>query len=106
MPAVIAPDGDRDAMPVVVKEALAAEVPVVASDAVGLPELIEAGWGRLVAPGDALALAAAIEELLSLPAERRAEMGAAGRAHVIARCDQRAEAAKLGVLLERAIMPR
>src|SRR5207247_188578 len=36
MPCVVAEDGDRDSMPVVVKEALAMEVPVVASDEVGL----------------------------------------------------------------------
>ena len=37
MPCVVAADGDRDTMPVAVKEALALEVPVVASDEVGLP---------------------------------------------------------------------
>lgn len=34
---VVAADGDRDAMHMAVKEALAMEVPVVASDEVGLP---------------------------------------------------------------------
>jgi colanic acid/amylovoran biosynthesis glycosyltransferase len=65
-----------------VLEALALEVPVVASDEVGLPEVVRPGWGRLVPPGDADALAAALAELLSLPPETRAEMGAAGRAFV------------------------
>src|SRR5207248_4447076 len=82
MPSVVAADGDRDSMPVVVKEALAMEVPVVATDEVGLPELVREEWGRLVPPRDAAALAAAIEDLLALPAERRAEMGRAGRVHV------------------------
>ncbi len=45
---MIAADGDRDTMPVVVKETLAMEVPVVASDEVGLPELVRDGWGRLL----------------------------------------------------------
>jgi glycosyltransferase involved in cell wall biosynthesis len=99
MPAVIAANGDRDAMPVVVKEALAMEVPVVASDAVGLPEIVRPEWGRLVPPGEAEALAAAIDELLALPAETRAGMGRAGRAHVLAHCDVRAEAAKLAALI-------
>ncbi|MBA2506968.1 MAG: glycosyltransferase, partial [Thermoleophilaceae bacterium] len=39
MPCVVAADGDRDSMPVVVKEALAMEVPVVATDEVALPEV-------------------------------------------------------------------
>src|SRR5207248_7896479 len=81
-PCVIAADGDRDSMPVVVKEALAMELPVVASDEVGLPEIVKDGWGRLVPPGDAEALAEAIDQLLSLPSRQRAEMGREGRAWV------------------------
>ena len=100
MPCVVAPDGDRDSMPVVVKEALAMEVPVVASDEVGLPELVRDGWGRLAPPGDAEGLATAIEELLALPAERRAQMGAAGRAFVREHCDGSREAAKLLELID------
>ncbi len=83
MPSVVAADGNRDSMPVVVKEALAMEVPVVASDEAGLPEAVREEWGRLVAPGDPEALAAAIEELLALPVARRAEMGASGRKWVL-----------------------
>src|SRR5205807_8484547 len=48
MPSVIAPDGDRDSVPVVVKEALALEIPVVASDEGGLQELLEPASGRRV----------------------------------------------------------
>mgnify|MGYP001075123458 CR=1 FL=1 len=99
MPCVVAADGDRDAMPVVVKEALAMEIPVVASAEVGLPELVEPEWGRLVAPGDPRALADAIAELLALPPETRAAMGAAGREHVLAYCDVGKEAAKLAGLI-------
>ncbi len=82
-------------MPVVVKEALAMEVPVVASDEVGLPEVVRPEWGRLVPPGDAAALAIAIDELLALPAAERAAMGRAGRAHVAEHCDAAREAARL-----------
>ena len=102
VPCVVAADGDRDTMPVVAKEALAMEVPVVASDEVGLPEVVAPGWGRLVPPGDAGALAAALGELLELPPERRAELGRAGREHVIATCDVRAGAERLAHLIEAA----
>jgi glycosyltransferase involved in cell wall biosynthesis len=98
-PSVVAADGDRDTMPVVVKEALAMEVPVVASDEVGLPEVVKPGWGRLVPPGDAAALAAAIEELLALPAERREEMGRAGRAFVTEHCSLRRETERLAEMI-------
>ena len=98
-PCVVAADGDRDAMPVVVKEALAMEVPVVASDEVGLPEVVHDGWGRLVEPGDPAALAAGIDAVLSLPAEARAAMGRAGREHVLAHANVRTEAARLSDLI-------
>jgi glycosyltransferase involved in cell wall biosynthesis len=99
MPCVVAHDGDRDSMPVVVKEALAMEVPVVASDEVGLPELIRPAFGRLVAPGDARALAQALAEILSLSPAERAAMGAAGRRHVIAHANLRIETERLSALL-------
>ena len=102
MPSVIAADGDRDSMPVVVKEALAMEVPVVASDEVGLPEVVRLEWGRLVPPGDPAALAEAIAELLALPAAERAAMGRAGREFVLDHCNVDREAAKLAALIEAA----
>jgi len=102
MPAVVAPDGDRDSMPVVVKEALAMGVPVVASDEVGLPEVVREDWGRLVPPGDAEALAAEIRELLELPPEVRAEMGEAGREFVLREFGLADQTRKLVDLIERA----
>lgn len=102
MPCVVAADGDRDTMPVSVKEALALEVPVVASDEVGLPEVVRDGWGRLAPPGDAAALADALDELLSLPAAERAAMGAAGREFVLRECSVEGEAAQLVALIEAA----
>src|SRR5439155_8657888 len=82
MPCVVASDGDRDTMPVVVKEALAMQVPVVASDEVGLPEIVDASCGRLVPAGDATALASALGEVLGLSPEERAALGRAGRQRV------------------------
>jgi len=102
MPCVVAPDGDRDSMPVVVKEALAMEVPVVASDEVGLPEVVHPGWGRLHPPGDVRALAGALEELLALEPGARAAMGRAGRAFVSEHCHVDREAAKLAELIRGA----
>jgi len=61
-------------------EAMGCEVAVVASDAGGLPEVVEDGVTGLVVPrGDSTALAQAIGSLLADP-ERRRAMGQAGRA--------------------------
>jgi colanic acid/amylovoran biosynthesis glycosyltransferase len=102
MPCVIAPDGDRDSMPVVVKEALAMEVPVVASDEVGLPELVRSEFGRLVPPGDSAALARAIALLVGLDPAERAAMGRAGREFVLGFADVMEQTARLARLIEAA----
>jgi glycosyltransferase involved in cell wall biosynthesis len=99
MPCVVAADGDRDSMPVVVKEAMAMELMVVASDEVGLPECVREPWGRLVTPGDPVALRTAIEELLALSPDERAAAGAAGRAWVLEHADVHGETARLADLI-------
>jgi glycosyltransferase involved in cell wall biosynthesis len=61
-PSVIASDGDRDGIPNVVLEAMSQGVPVVSTAVSGIPEVVrpgETGW--LAPPGDAEALADAIE---------------------------------------------
>jgi glycosyltransferase involved in cell wall biosynthesis len=64
-------------------EAMGCEVAVVASDAGGLPEVVEDGVTGLVVPrGDSAALARAIGSLLSDPV-RREQMGQAGRARAL-----------------------
>jgi glycosyltransferase involved in cell wall biosynthesis len=68
----------------VVSEAMAAGVAVVGSAVDGIAEQLDGGVGVLVAPGDAAALAAALEALIADPA-RRAELGAAGHARVLER---------------------
>jgi colanic acid/amylovoran biosynthesis glycosyltransferase len=103
MPSVVASDGDRDSMPVAVKEAMAMELMVVGTDVFGLPEMIDESRGRLVPPGDPAALAIAIRELLDLPVERRAEMGAAGRAWVQRHANIATEAERLAALIGAAV---
>ena len=64
-------------------EAMGCEVPVVATDAGGLPEVVEHGVTGLVVPrGDSGALAKAIGSLLDDP-DRRREMGQAGLARAL-----------------------
>jgi glycosyltransferase involved in cell wall biosynthesis len=102
IPAVPASDGDRDVLPLIAGEALAMEVPVVASDFVGLPEVVQRPWGRLVPPGDSSALAGALAEILDLDLPSRAAAGSAGRQFVMRTRDQRAEARRLVELIAEA----
>jgi glycosyltransferase involved in cell wall biosynthesis len=70
-----------DAFPTALIEAMAASVPIVATDVGGIPEIVVAGQtGQLVgAPPDAAGLADALEPLLADP-DLRARMGREGRA--------------------------
>lgn len=102
LPCKIAADGDRDSMPVVVKEAMAAGLPVVSTSAVGVPEMVTDGVsGILVPPSDPPALARALDSLLADAGRRRA-MGRAGRRLVAERFDLRDQAVAVAV----AIGPR
>jgi len=103
IPCVIAPDGDRDSMPVIAKEALAMEVPVVASDAAGLPEVVREPWGRTVPAGDHVALADALREVLTLDPAALAENAAAGRRFVAENFTVEGETRKLIALIDAAV---
>jgi glycosyltransferase involved in cell wall biosynthesis len=64
----ITDDGDRDGIPNVIAEAIAAGVPVVSTDVSGIPELVRhERTGLLVPPNDSTALATAIARLIASP---------------------------------------
>jgi len=88
-----------EGVPVVLMEAMAARLPVIASRVGGTAELVEDGVsGHLIAPGDAGALHNAILAVMTGP--DRAAMGQAGRARVAAEFDINAEAARLARLFQ------
>jgi glycosyltransferase involved in cell wall biosynthesis len=92
-----------EGVPVVLMEAMASRVPVVATRVAGVGELVRDGEsGFTVPPGDPVALAAAIDALLADPA-LCARMGEAGRAHVAAEYDVRRESAWLLEILRAAM---
>ena len=101
MPSRITPFGDRDGIPNVVLEALLYEVPVVATDISGLPEVIrapETGW--LVPVEDPEALARAVREACLDPAEAR-RRALAGKELVAAEFDSLKNYGRLKGLFEQ-----
>jgi colanic acid/amylovoran biosynthesis glycosyltransferase len=90
-----------EGVPVVLMEAMAAGVPVVASRISGIPELVDDGvTGVLVPPGRPDRLAGAVRALAADPAGRE-RLAAAGRERIEAEFEVRASARILHGLLER-----
>lgn len=88
-----------EGVPVMLMEAMAAGLPVIATTIAGTGELVADGVsGRLVPPGDVEGLAAAIAALAADPDGRR-RMGEAGRKTIRAEFDVRTEARRLLALL-------
>ncbi|GHD10088.1 glycosyltransferase family 4 protein [Zhihengliuella salsuginis] len=80
-------DSESYFSPLKIYEYLAAGLPVVGSRVGQVPSIVDDGaTGRLVAPSDPQALAAAIDALAADPAAREA-LGAAGRARAVAAHD-------------------
>lgn len=97
--AVVLPSLDLDhdlheGIPVALMEAMSYAVPVVSTRTGAIPELVASGSGLLVPPGDAPALAAAIESLLRDPDEA-ARLGRHGRLRVLEAFDQAVIAQRL-----------
>ncbi|WP_069306917.1 glycosyltransferase family 4 protein [Methylobrevis pamukkalensis] len=99
-PFKVAADGSRDTGPIVVKEAMAMGLPVVASRFMGLKETVTDETGFMYEPGDIEQLAAAIRRLVDLPTAQRRAMGEAGRQRVIAHFTLDAQAEALSDLIE------
>jgi colanic acid/amylovoran biosynthesis glycosyltransferase len=105
MPACIR-NQDADGIPTVLIEAMAMEIPVVATRVSGIPELVVDGeTGLLVAPDDAAALAAALARLLQ-DRDLARRLARAGRARVLAHYRSDDSARQLLRLFTAAIAAR
>lgn len=103
----LAPDGDQEGTPVVVLEAMASGLPVVATRHAGIPEVVQHGVTGWLAPEhDVDLLAEGVIHLLDDP-ERAGLMGAAGRVAITARLQLKDTLSRLQkVLMEAAVQGR
>lgn len=77
-----------EGMPMVLLEASASELPMVATDVGGNGEVVEDGVsGYLARPADASDLSKTMQKMMSLSKDAREEMGKKGRAFVLAKYD-------------------
>jgi colanic acid/amylovoran biosynthesis glycosyltransferase len=105
LPSVITGYGKMEGIPVALMEALASELPVVATAISGIPELVEDGVTGLTVPQrDPRALASAIERVLADP-EAAARMARSGRERVEREFSLERNTARLAELLVPAAHP-
>lgn len=101
LPCFVGEDGNRDAMPLVLAEAMAKEIPVISTPVSGIPELVRDSAGCLVSPRDPEQLATMIEWIYNQGDEGRREMGQRGRLIVESEFSLRVEVTKLLGLIEQ-----
>lgn len=104
-PCVLGADGNRDGLPTVLLEAMAAGTPVVSTPVTGIPEAVRDGeTGLLVPERDVPALAAALDRVLTDPA-LAGRLADGARALVEAQFDVERTSAALLDLLRSAAAP-
>jgi glycosyltransferase involved in cell wall biosynthesis len=102
LPCRVSGDGDRDALPTVLLEAMACGLPCLSTPVGGVAEIVRhRRTGLLVPRENPWALAAAIEELAASPSLRR-RLGEAGRRRAARHFDRRRNVARLHGWLEAA----
>jgi glycosyltransferase involved in cell wall biosynthesis len=100
LPCVVASDGDRDGIPVVLMEAMACEIPVITTPVTGIPDLVQhEQTGLLVAERDVDELTAALERLIADPGLRN-RLGRQGRQIILDRFDIRKNVVQLAEIFK------
>ena len=96
---------DAEGIPVSLMEAMSYEIPVIATNVGGNPELLSGGCGMMVPPRNPDALADAIAQVLGDP-RLAASLASAGRARVEAEFDVVGNTAALAALFAESVPAR
>ena len=105
-PCVTGADGNRDALPTVLLEAIASGVPCISTRVSGIPEILDEGAaGLLVDEHDPEGLAAALEQTLA-DSDLRAKLARAGRSRAEELFDLRRNVAKLSGVFANGTGPK
>jgi glycosyltransferase involved in cell wall biosynthesis len=101
LPCVLAPDGERDGIPIFLCEAMALGVPPVTTSVSGIPELVRDGdTGFVALPGDVPTLAAALARALG-PRDAARAVADRARGEARARHDIARQCRELAAEIER-----
>ncbi len=101
LPCVVAGDGDRDGIPVVLMEAMACEIPVVTTPVTGIPDLVQhEQTGLLVAERNADELTLALKKLIANE-DLRKQLGRQGRQTILGKFEIRKNAAKMAEIFKQ-----
>ena len=100
LPCIVAENGDQDATPTAIMEAMAMQVPVISTTVAGIPEIISDACGFVIPEKDTVSLTAAIKRVAQMSDSERKTMGEAGRKFVAENCNIRIQADKLVDLFE------
>ena len=102
-PSIITPSGKMEGIPVALMEAMAAELPALATAISGVPELVRPDeTGYLVPPEDVPALANALAHIYHHP-EEAAQLAKNGRALVLSEFELRTNVQQLSELFTRLL---
>ena len=102
LPCTVAKNGDHDATPTSLLEAMAMKVPVISTSVAGIPEIIPDACGFVIPEKDTFSLAEAIKKVAKMSDSERKAMGEAGRKFVETNCNIHIQADKLVGLFERS----
>jgi len=100
LPCIVAKNGDQDATPTAILEAMAMKVPVISTAVTGIPEIISDACGFVIPEKDTVSLTAAIKRVAQMSDSEQKAMGEAGRKFVEENCNIRTQADKLVKLFD------